>query len=142
VQKYFTKPAFSVHKRLNYWRQTVHIITLHPLKGTGIGNFSLKESRTSHNSYLQIWAEMGASGIAIWLIIVFLFIKREIKRLSGDGLYYNAGIFTAGLAFIFHNVIDFSFFTAQGSFLWWIILALTASLNKKSHQVTTSQGHK
>lgn len=127
-QEYFTKPIFSAYKRLNYWRETLHIITLHPLKGTGLGNFSLKESRTAHNSYLQIWAEMGMPAIVIWLIIVFLFIKTGINNISYNGkLYYNTALLVAGLSFIIHNVIDFSFFVAQSSFLWWIILALTAS---------------
>jgi len=134
-QEYFTKPAFSVHKRLDYWKQTVDIIALHPLGGTGLGNFSLRESRTAHNSYLQIWAEIGILGISTWLIIVFLFIKTGIRNLSyNEKLYYNAGILTAGLAFILHNIIDFSFFTAQGSFLWWIVLALNASLHTDNYR--------
>ena len=130
-QEYFTKPAFSAHKRINYWKQTAHIIALHPLGGTGLGNFSLKESRTSHNSYLQIWAEMGISAIVVWLIIVFLFIRTGINNISyNERIYYNAGILTAGSAFILHNIIDFSFFTAQSSFLWWIVLALNASITQ------------
>ena len=130
-QEYFTKPAFSAHKRINYWKQTAHIIALHPLGGTGLGNFSLKESRTSHNSYLQIWAEMGISAIVVWLIIVFLFIRTGINNIYyNKRIYYNAGILTAGSAFILHNIIDFSFFTAQSPFLWWIVLALNASITQ------------
>ena len=81
-----------------------------------------------------------------------------MKNLSyNKKLYYNAGVLTAGLAFIIHNTIDFSFFMAQGSFLWWVVLALNASITQintdkrlalqistdiQGYKVTNPQGHK
>jgi len=48
------QPAFSAAMRFSYWRDTLRIITAHPLVGIGVGNFNLAYSRFSHNSYLQI----------------------------------------------------------------------------------------
>lgn len=124
--KNFTKPGFSVHKRISYWKETATIIGQHPLTGVGIGNFYLKETRYAHNSYLQIWAEIGLLGIISWLGIIFIFILKGIENLyKKEESYYKLGIFSGGLAFLVHNLIDLSFFIPQAAFLWWIILGLT-----------------
>ena len=126
-KQYSTQPLFSIHKRMSYWKETTKIIARHPLLGVGVGNFSLKESRAAHNSYLQIWAETGIPGIISWLSIVFLFINGGIKNLRwAKNRAINAGIFTAGVAFLLHNIISFSFFVSQAAFLWWIMLALNS----------------
>jgi len=119
---HFKKPLFSLDKRISYWKETVKIIAQHPLTGVGVGNFSLKETRAAHNSYLQIWAEMGILGLLSWLVIVFIFIKRGIKNLSSKNGYYNLGILMGGLSFLLYNLIDFSFFISQSAFLFWIAL--------------------
>ena len=122
------KPFFSLSQRAVYWKDTVGIIKKHPFKGIGLGNFSLKESRYAHNSYLQIWAEAGLVGFLLWLSIVFIFIKEgfsKLKILKSKGPY--ALILCCGLSFLIHNLIDFSFYVPQVAFLWWITLALAGS---------------
>jgi len=121
-EAYFKKPLFSLTKRISYWKETVEIIKQHPLTGVGAGNFSLKETRAAHNSYLQIWAETGILGLLSWLMIVFIFIKKGIKTLYSRNGYYNLGIFMSGLSFLLYNLIDFSFFISQVAFLFWIAL--------------------
>ncbi|MBL7069177.1 MAG: O-antigen ligase family protein [Candidatus Omnitrophica bacterium] len=121
----FTKPTFSVHKRLSYWKETVDIIKEHPLTGIGPGNLILTESRNSHNSYLQILAEMGPLGLISWLAMVFLFIENGLKRLrSKEAVYYGLGILFCGVSFALHNIIDFSFFIPEAAFLWWIVFGI------------------
>lgn len=118
----FKKPLFSLNKKISYWKETVKIIEQHPLTGVGVGNFSLKETRAAHNSYLQIWAEMGILGLLSWLVIVFIFIKEGVKNLYSKSNYYNLGILMSGLSFLLYNLIDFSFFVSQSAFLFWIVL--------------------
>lgn len=123
--KDFTKPTFSVHKRISYWKETVNIIRKDPLTGTGIGDFTLKDTRSAHNSYLQVWAETGLLGIISWLGIIFLFIRKGLGELRYKKvIYYRSGILSSGVAFILHNLIDFGFFSPQVAFLWWIVLGL------------------
>jgi len=124
-EAYFKKPLFSLDKKISYWKETVKIIKQHPLAGVGVGNFSLKETRTAHNSYLQIWAEMGILGLLSWLMIIFVFIKRGVKNLYSRNSYYSLGILMSGLSFLFYNLIDFSFFISQSAFLFWIVLGFT-----------------
>jgi len=121
----FKKPLFSLEKKVSYWRETVKIIERHPLIGVGVGNFSLKETRAAHNSYLQIWAEMGILGLLSWLTIVFIFVKKGMKNLYSKNSYYSLGILMSGLSFLSHNLIDFSFFIPQSAFLFWIVLGFT-----------------
>ncbi|MFH1504484.1 MAG: O-antigen ligase family protein [Candidatus Omnitrophota bacterium] len=123
-----TAPLFSLQQRISYWAQTIEIIKQHPLIGVGAGNLSLKGSLSSHNSYLQIWAETGIAGLIGWLAIVFIFIKRSVGVLQySKRKAFWAGTFCAGLSFLFHNLIDFSFFIPQAAFLWWIVLALATA---------------
>lgn len=129
----FTKPTFSFYKRVSYWKDTADIIHKYPLTGTGLGNVFLRESRSSHNSYLQILAEMGPAGLVGWLLLALLFIKKGIENLRfSEARYYSLGILTAGISFLVHNITDYSFFVPQAAFLWWIVLGLT--FNCKAHQ--------
>ena len=123
--KYFAKPLFSLNKRISYWKETAGIIRKHPIKGIGAGNFSLKETRAAHNSYLQVWAEMGILGLLSWLTIVFIFLNKGINTLRSRNNYYNLGVVASGLSFLLHNMIEFSFFISESAFLFWIILGIT-----------------
>ncbi len=135
-EAHFKKPLFSLDKKISYWRETAKIIKQHPLTGIGTGNFSLKETRIAHNSYLQIWAEMGILGIVSWLMIVFIFIKKGIKNLHSGNDYYSLGILMSGLSFLFYNLIDYSFFISQGAFLFWMVLGFTVGSAGKRSSLT------
>ncbi|MFA5157130.1 MAG: O-antigen ligase family protein [Candidatus Omnitrophota bacterium] len=123
-----THPLFSSLMRWNYWKQTFALIKSSPFTGTGIGNFNLNLSRYAHNSYLQIWAEMGLLSVASFLWMVFLSFRdcannsRRLPAKSRTPLA--AGLMAASAAFLIHNLIDFSFFLPEVSLFWWVILGL------------------
>jgi putative inorganic carbon (HCO3(-)) transporter len=126
TQKLHIHPVFSTVMRLGYWKDTLEIIKQAPLTGIGLGNFNLLQSRYAHNSYLQIWAEMGVLGIIsfLWLVIAvyksaLLNIRRVLKE-NNWGVY----LVTAFSIFLIHNLIDFSFFLPEVALIWWVILAL------------------
>jgi len=125
TQKEHLQPIFSTVMRLNYWKDTLRIIKAKPLTGVGIGNFNLKLSRYAHNSYLQIWAEMGILGMVsfLWLIIaVFKSSFKNIKDFPNKKLM--TGLITANAVFLIHNLVDFSFFLPEVLMIWWMILGL------------------
>jgi len=131
-------PQNSITQRLNYWRTAIAIIKGHPFFGVGPGNFQevfLKykiglstNTRYAHNIFLHTWAETGPIGlIALIYLISAFFIKAKSKSRC---------IFLAGLAFLFHNLIDNTYFIPEAGFLWWVIYGLSESgANLRYHKI-------
>jgi O-antigen ligase len=122
------RPAFSTLMRLNYWKETLQIIKLHPFLGIGPGNLNLTYSRYAHNSYLQLWAETGISGIIAFLWLIITMLKLGFKDINaGQAKAQTAYLLCAILAFIIHNFMDFTFFLPEVSLIWWAILGCLSS---------------
>lgn len=131
-QKEHTQPVFSTIMRLNYWQETLEIIKAHPFAGVGPGNFNLKMSRYAHNSYLQIWAQMGIFGLVSFIWIIVAVFKSGFRNLKGS-LYPKqaAALLAASSVFLIHNFLDFTFFLPEVVFIWWVILGLTMVKEEK-----------
>lgn len=129
-QEYLT-PYFSLIRRFDYWMASLKVIKAHPLIGVGLGNFNLTITRYSHNLPLQIWAETGLAGIItlIWFIVVHAKLTFQNIKNSPDRNQI-AGLLSANIAFLFHNLIDFTFFLPEVCFLWWVILGLCINNNE------------
>ncbi len=122
------QPFFSTVMRLEYWKEALGIIQAHPLAGIGLGNFDLKASRYAHNSYLQIWAEMGALGLFAFIWIAYTVLKSCIKNPAQLPYKRQAAcLLAASLVFLVHNFLDFTFFLPEVAFVWWVILGLVVS---------------
>jgi O-antigen ligase len=115
------QPGFSAFTRVNYWLDSLKMISWAPLTGVGPGNFNLAGSRYAHNSYLQIWAETGTLGLVSFLWLVFAGMRDGFKRLTDRS---SACLFLASLIFLLHNFLDFTFFLPEVSLIWWAVLGL------------------
>jgi putative inorganic carbon (HCO3(-)) transporter len=130
TQKEHLQPIFSTVMRLSYWKETLGIIKDHPLVGIGAGNFNLAQSRFAHNSYLQIWAEMGILGIISILWFVFAILKSGFKINHSNNISSKNQficLITASAAFLINNLVDFTFFLPEVSLTWWIVSGLIIS---------------
>ena len=125
--------SFSATSRIGYWQDTLRIIAARPIFGIGLGNFNLMQARYAHNSYLQIWAEMGLVGLAsiVWLTTT-VFKKAIIGFKKTVGNFQSASLVTAGSIFLMHNFIDFTFFLPEIAVIWWVILGLMAQDNNET----------
>lgn len=125
VGKEHSLPSFSLIMRLDYWKEALRMILAHPFTGVGPGNFNLVYSRYAHNSYLQLWAEIGILGFISFLWLIFNILRTKLQNLKNyslqkDDIYLLAAIFI----FLTHNLIDFTFFLPEVSLIWWAILGL------------------
>ncbi len=124
----YLQPFFSWTMRFDYWREAVKIIMAHPLTGVGLGTFDLPQCRFAHNSYLQIWGEMGILGIVSFLWLLGTVLAGALKRTRNSS---HKGtlllLITALAAFLFHNVLDFSFFLPEVCLIGWVLLGLLHS---------------
>lgn len=122
-----TLPAFSIAARMSYWHDTAKIINAHPFAGIGMGNFNLEQTRYAHNSYLQIWAELGMLGFFSFLWLIVIVFKSALIKLEAPLAHRRQIIplITACIIFLIHNFVDFTFFLPEVSTIWWAILGLT-----------------
>jgi O-antigen ligase len=121
-------PTFSLIRRLDYWEDTLKIIKIAPWQGVGLGNFNISFSRYAHNSYLQIWAEMGILGIGSFLWLIVAVFKSAFKNMKGSQNKEKIiGLITANTVFLIHNLVDFSFFLPEIALIWWVALGLLFS---------------
>jgi len=137
----FNNPQNSIIQRFYFWKAGVKIIKDFPFTGVGLGNFGLiypkykspeaVETHFAHNSYLQIWAEMGILGLLAWLWLILGFFRAGLRNLKVEyeQNYLTIGLIAASAAFLAHNLIDFDFFIPEVAFHWWVILGLILSMH-------------
>jgi O-antigen ligase len=78
--------------RWEMWKKGVGIIAAHPLLGVGASSFMVAEGASHkmgkwmapHNSYIQIGAELGLGGLALFGFLLYRTIKnyRQVVRLT------------------------------------------------------------
>ncbi len=130
----YLQPISSTTIRLSYWKDTLDIIRASPITGVGIGNFILAHSRYAHNSYLQIWAEIGILGIISILWLVILLFKSALKNITENTQKNQIiSLIAANTVFLAHNLLDFTFFLPEVALLWWIILGLLVAKENNEH---------
>ncbi|MFA5144792.1 MAG: O-antigen ligase family protein [Candidatus Omnitrophota bacterium] len=135
ASKQHIQPIFSGMMRWEYWKDTLKIIKAAPLTGVGLGNFNLPQARYAHNSYLQIWAEMGFLGILSFLWLIAAAYKSALNnygRISDKNMI--AGLLCASAVFLIHNIMDFTFFLPETAFIWWIITGCLFSFHSQSQK--------
>lgn len=125
TQKEHARPLISTLMRLNYWKETLGVIKGYPLTGVGLGNFYISSSLFAHNSFLQIWAEMGILGIASFFLLIGKVLAKAFRTIKKSGYKKEVGLLLiANLTFLCNNLVDFSFFLPEIMLVWWVILGL------------------
>ncbi len=131
----------SVQGRFHLWKGTLRMIKNFPLLGTGIGTYARIYpvyqhggiySKHAHNTYLELFAETGAVGFALFLAIVLLILKKQfglLLNLRDEPIRGMAlALFAGSVAFLVRNLIDFDWYTPLVAMVFWSLVGLTFSL--------------
>jgi tetratricopeptide (TPR) repeat protein len=127
------------------WGTTIAIIKDNPLIGKGLDTFGLiypsyQESGVnvvhhSHNTYLQLGAEMGIIGTVVFLWFACWWLWRTVrivKETKDKKLKVWLGfLMIGGMAFFIHQALDFEFYLPSVTLAGFAVLALTIGAQKK-----------
>jgi O-antigen ligase/tetratricopeptide (TPR) repeat protein len=129
----------DLSQRPAVWKDTLDMIRDFPVFGVGLGcwpeifphyqrpPWSSFFSRKVENDYLQLIAETGIAGLALFIWFAFAVVrkfKNAALRLSVRQLPLYAGLLAGLAALAVHEVFDFSFQTPANAFLATILLGL------------------
>jgi len=142
----------SALNRLTYWSAAARMAFEHPL-GIGIGNFhyavrdyveGLDKFRSAHSTYMECFAELGAPGLALLVLLLFVTMRRTSEalrfanrrrdlavaplasRFSNFDLGWHAMALRAGLA---GYLASAAFTTRIWAEDFWILIGLAACLD-------------
>jgi O-antigen ligase len=142
--------GIAAHSRLPLWRDTLQLIGEYPLLGCGLGAFAVPflRHKTSepmlfdqyaHNDYLQVLAETGLAGFALfsWSLVTGLRWCWTRRPTTQTDRALAAGAFGAFTAIALHGLTDFNFYIPANAMIVAWIGGIAASL-----QDTSSTGAK
>lgn len=127
--------------RVSIWRDTLRLIGLHPVLGSGLGTFTVVYPSVqtaflnnfvdhAHNDYLQIAAELGVPGGILVFGAIFWILGLTVG-LCWRGSEYDKAISFACLgsitAILLHSLADFNLCIPANVLVFTIILALAWS---------------
>ena len=146
----------SLLYRLKGWGTAIEIIKDFPFAGTGMGTFSeifllyRPESmpttfKHAHNEYIQFLTEGGLFGLLLVFIPLVYFFMRFNPLLRDDCdrelLYARMGIFSAMIALLIHNTLEFNMRVPANAYLFSFMLGLYLTLFDKKN-IISRVGHR
>lgn len=81
-----------------------------------------------HNIVLNFWSELGLLGLFTFLILIVKFLFKSLIIFFKKKNFLALGLFTSMLVIVIHGLVDVPYFKNDLSALFFIILALLASL--------------
>ncbi len=137
----------SIVERFYLWDRAVNVIKARPVTGTGINTYAVAHQKYdttqnwrvrnyyAHNGYLQMAAETGIPGLALFLLFVFYCFLQTLKTLrrlirAGDkDTVYLLGSITVGiLNFLAMSLADTVLHNPPSVKLFWYLLGLQMAL--------------
>ncbi|MGQ9524721.1 MAG: O-antigen ligase family protein [Armatimonadota bacterium] len=123
--------------RVLTWLGTLDAIRERPLLGAGAGTFEVLYppharagfTRMAHNSYLQIAAELGIVGLALWLWTIGTVLWTGLR---GQDTPQGPALRAAGAAGLLgtaaHNLVDYGWYIPATAGLFWACMALAGGV--------------
>ncbi len=135
----FSLPAAlaNVSGRLELWQSAYAIAVRHPILGIGPGAFGTAlpaaqkgavYARYAHNTYLQVFAELGLAGLLSFLLLIGAILQRGWRLMVddlSDDKWLRLGCLGGLTAFLVHNLVDYTWYVPGVAFAFWLIAGLT-----------------
>jgi hypothetical protein len=130
----------STMERLDCWAAALSIWRSHPILGVGLGQFTEFNYMTAHNSYLLTLAELGAPGMLLFTIVLYLSAKipfvilRDVVGASTAENHTLPGAWVArswamGLIAAFSGLaVGIFFLSFAYHYVLWIYIGLSGAL--------------
>jgi len=143
----FSDDYGAARSRIPLMQVAYSIIKAHPLLGVGINNYTevMRDYDTTnigvtsittyqvHNIFLQITAEMGIIGLAIFIWLIFTVYKEGLSYIkSSEGTMSSIGIgLIAGItAFLIHGLVDAASLGNHLFLIFWFLAGLVVAIRK------------
>jgi O-antigen ligase len=143
VKRFIVMRVDSFSSRQAYIHNALQLVREHPFVGNGWNSFDTitipmiknVEERSSHvhNSYLQVWAELGVIGLLIFLLFLFLLLKapqRIFAALDDRKRWIYAALWTGAVACAIDNVFSFTMIKCEIAAYWWVLAGLLLVLRE------------
>jgi len=161
------KNTFTSGGRIYIWKFTGLMIKDHPILGTGIGTYKYNTLRyqakfleqgdnrsiytyrwadKAHNEYLQLWAELGTIGLAIFLWFIIIYFNQGIRYLKRQKDEQKQGI-TIGLmgaivAVLVDGIFGFPLHLSATIVLFWLVIGLTMVMGLEKNAGSANKSKK
>lgn len=138
--------------RLSIWRDSLHLISRHPVLGSGFGSFATVYPSVqtaflnnvvdhAHCDYLEVVAELGLPGGILVFGAIFWTLGLTFRSCKKGGADYDKTISFACVgsivAILLHSLADFNLYIPANALVFAIILALAWS---SAHQTVDPEG--
>jgi len=134
-------------ERLMYWQAALNMLKDHPLVGIGTNTFArayasyripgdpyAEVGPYAHNQYLQIAAELGLAGLAVFLAVVgrlFLAVHRRLARTAASfEAVVSAGLGAGLIGYLILGAFESSLFYGRGSLTFWFLAGLLIAVER------------
>lgn len=141
--------------RLKIWEITLRVIHDHFIGGVGFGYAPFKQTfetyiRTmpifhAHNTYLEIFAEMGIIGFVVFFIFLLTMLKHPILTLvRGEDKYYRyvaAGVISGIVGLFAHGLFEHVIYIPRIIFTFWIMVGLLLTMMRlRKREINAHKG--
>lgn len=145
IKNLFAFEHNTVWERTQLWKGTWEMVKVHPFLGFGVNTFSryfleykpieYPDIRYTHNSYLQMWSEIGVFGLLAFLAIIFTVLRTALRNMRkkircGFEGFILLGIVAGCIAFLIQSGLDTNLFSLVLTTLFWVMTAYIVSLNR------------
>ncbi|MBI2104133.1 MAG: O-antigen ligase family protein [Candidatus Omnitrophica bacterium] len=140
---------FTEPERLMYWQAALRMVQAHPLIGVGVNTFvkAYPSYRVAgdpyaalgpyaHNQYLQVAAELGLVGLAVFagvLVRLGLALRRGLAARSGHPFEaaVAAGVGAGLVGYLILGGLESSLFYGRGSLIFWTLAGLLVAVERR-----------